>query len=349
VDKAKKVCEKSLIKLINFKKKVNEMRGDRLISILLLLQSRGRMTAGELAEELEVSERTIYRDMDALSGTGIPVVAERGKNGGWSLLENYKTDLTGLKEAEIQALFVSPSAQLLEDLGLARTSQEARNKLIASLPTAYRKNAKDVWNRIHIDTRSWRRQQEKTASFEILKQAIWEEYKLKITYRKADGKTDDRTVSPLGLVAKGDLWYLIAAKDNGDIRNYRVSRIHQAELLEESFVRPVDFNLAEYWNSSTNSFIKNLPSYEVKVEAAAPAVSRLTFSGRFARVLEIGTVNVEGRVPVTISFDTENEALGYLLGFGDQLKVVEPEALGRRVLEMAERTVAFYRENDRSK
>jgi predicted DNA-binding transcriptional regulator YafY len=333
------------MKLINFKKKVNEMRGDRLISILLLLQSHGRMTAGELAEELEVSERTIYRDMDALSGTGIPVVAERGKNGGWSLLENYRTDLTGLKEAEIQALFVSTSAHLLEDLGLTRTSQEARNKLIASLPTTYRENAKDVWNRIHIDTRSWRRQQGKTASFDILKQAIWEENKLKITYQGADGKTDDRTVSPLGLVAKGDLWYLIAAKDNGDLRNYRASRIQNAEPLEETFVRPGDFDLAEYWTTSTKSFIRNLPSYEVKVEAAAAVVSRLTFSGRFARVLEVGAENGEGRVPVTLSFDTENEALGYLLGFGDQLKVVEPEGLGRRILEMAERTAAFYRED----
>lgn len=324
---------------------MNEMRGDRLISILLLLQSHGRMTAGELAKELEVSERTIYRDMDALSGTGIPVVADRGKNGGWSLLENYRTDLTGLKEAEIQALFVSPSAHLLEDLGLTRISSEARNKLIASLPSTYRENAKDVWNRIHIDTRSWRRQQEKTASFEVLKQAIWEESKLKITYQRADGKTADRIVSPLGLVAKGDLWYLIAAKDNGDIRNYRASRIQHAELLEERFIRPVDFDLAEYWNSSTQAFIKNLPSYEVKVEAAAAVISRLTFSGRFARVLEVGAENGEGLVPVTLSFDTENEALGYLLGFGDQLKVVEPEGLGSRILEMAERTAAFYRED----
>ncbi|WP_175987116.1 YafY family protein [Bacillus sp. Marseille-Q1617] len=321
------------------------MRGDRLISILLLLQSHGRMTAGELAEELEVSERTIYRDMEALSGTGIPVVAERGKNGGWSLLENYKTDLTGLKEAEVQALFVSPSAHLLEDLGLTRISQEARNKLIASLPITYRENTKDVWNRIHIDTRSWRRQKGKTESFDILKQAIWEENKLKITYQRADGRTDDRTVSPLGLVAKGDPWYLIAAKENGDIRNYRASRIQHAELLEETFKRPDDFDLAEYWNASTKAFIKNLPNYEVKVEAAAAAVSRLTFTGRFARVLEVGSENTEGRVPVTLSFDTEEEAAGYLLGFADQLKVLEPEGLSRRILEMAERTVAFYRED----
>jgi predicted DNA-binding transcriptional regulator YafY len=323
-------------------KKVNQMRGDRLVSILLLLQSNGQMTAGELADKLEVSERTIYRDMDALSGTGIPVIAERGKNGGWSLLEDYQTDLTGLKESEIRALFVSHSAHLLEDLGLTRTSEEARNKLIASLPSTYRENAKDVWNRIHIDTRSWRRQKEKAASFEILKQAIWKENRLKISYQRADGETADRLVAPLGLVAKGDLWYLIAAKENGDIRNYRASRIHHAESTAETFKRPENFDLAEYWNSSTKAFIKNLPIYEVKVEAAPSIVSRLTFSGRFARILDIGTENKAGWVPATISFDTEGEAAAYLLGFADQVKVIEPAGLRSKIRQMAERTMTFY-------
>ncbi|MGR3762871.1 helix-turn-helix transcriptional regulator [Rossellomorea sp. NS-SX7] len=322
------------------------MRGDRLISILLLLQSHGRMTAGELSEKLEVSERTIYRDMEALSGTGIPVVAERGKNGGWSLLEDYKTDLTGLKESEIRTLFLSPSAHLLEDLGLTRTSEEARNKLIASLPSSYRENAKDVWNRIHIDTRSWRRQKEKAASFEVLKRAIWKEHKLNITYQRADGQTDDRIVSPLGLVAKGDLWYMIAAKENGDIRNYRASRIHHAEPVNETFERPEHFDLAEYWNSSTQAFIKNLPSYEVTVEAASTIVSRLTFTGRFARVINIAAENKAGWVPVTLSFDTENEAAAYLLGFADMVKVIEPAGLRSKILQMAEKTVAFYRRDE---
>jgi predicted DNA-binding transcriptional regulator YafY len=319
------------------------MRGDRLISILLALQSHGRMTAKELAEKLEVSERTIYRDMEALSGTGIPVFAERGKNGGWSLLEDYRTDLTGLKESEIRALFVSPSSHLLDDLGLTRTSEEARNKLIASLPSIYRKNATDVWNRIHIDTRSWRRQEEKTASFEVLKQSIWKENKLKIVYQRADGKTDERIVAPLGLVAKGDLWYLIASKENGDLRNFRASRVLHAERLEETFVRPENFDLAEYWNSSTKTFIKNLPSYEVKIEAAPSIVSRLTFTGRFARVVDIGAETSEGWVPVMLSFDTEEEAAGYLLGFTDQVKIIKPADLRNKILQMAENTVEFYR------
>ncbi|PFA66740.1 transcriptional regulator [Bacillus sp. AFS015802] len=319
------------------------MRGDRLVSILLLLQTHGRMTAKDLAKKLEVSERTIHRDMDALSGTGIPVVAERGQNGGWSLLEDYQTDLTGLKESEIRALFVSPSVHLLEDLGLTRTSEEARNKLIASLPSTYRENAKDVWNRIHIDTSSWRKQKDKTASLEIIKEAIWKEIKLRITYQRADGETDERVVEPLGLVAKGDLWYLVAAKENGDLRNYRVSRIHGADPLNETFVRPGGFDLAQYWSSSTQSFVKTLPSFEVKVEVSQQAFSRLTFTGRFARVMEVGERMSASWIPVTLSFDTEEEATGYLLGFADQVKVIEPVDLQERIVAMAEATVAFYR------
>lgn len=231
------------------------MRGDRLISILLLLQTHGRMTAKELSEKLEVSERTIHRDMNALSGTGIPVVAERGQKGGWSLLEDYRTDLTGLKESEIRALFVSPSVHLLEDLGLTNTTEEARNKLMASLPSTYRESGKDVWNRIHIDTSSWRKQKNKTASLQIIKEAVFQEIKLRITYERADGERDERIVEPLGLVAKGDLWYLIAAKESGEIRNYRVSRIRHTDTLDEAFQRPRDFDLAQYWSSSTQSFI----------------------------------------------------------------------------------------------
>ncbi|MEC1532445.1 YafY family protein [Bacillus haynesii] len=211
------------------------MRGDRLISILLMLQAQGQMTAKELAERLEVSERTIYRDMEALSGAGIPVVAERGINGGWSLLDDYQTTLTGLKESEIHALFVPLSEQLLDDLGLTRISEEARNKLIASLPSVYRQNAKDVWNRIYIDTRSWRHKKEKAASFEVLKEAIWKDQKLKIVYQRADGQTAARIVAPLGLVAKGSNWYLIASKENGEIRNYRASRIQSAIPVRETF------------------------------------------------------------------------------------------------------------------
>ncbi|WP_338752704.1 YafY family protein [Bacillus sp. FJAT-52991] len=320
------------------------MRADRLISILLLLQSQGQMTAKELSERLEVSERTIYRDMEALSGSGIPVFAERGKKGGWSLLEGYQTNLTGLKEAEIRALFVSPSAQLLEDLGLAHTSEEARNKLMASLPSIYREHVNDVWNRIHIDTSTWRERKEKMVTFDVLKNAIWKENKLKIEYQRADGITNSRIVKPLGLVAKGSRWYFIAAKDNDEIRNYRASRITFAELINETFERPKDFDLAQYWRSSTKGFIESLPNYEVWVEVAPAILPRLKFTNRFVQMEEGESENQEGWLPVKLSFHTEGEAKGFILGFTDQIRVIKPKELHDKLLLMAEAAVKFYKQ-----
>ena len=319
------------------------MRGDRLISILLMLQAQGQMTAKELAERLEVSERTIYRDMEALSGAGIPVVAERGINGGWSLLDDYQTTLTGLKESEIRALFVPLSEQLLDDLGLTRISEEARNKLIASLPSVYRQNAKDVWNRIYVDTRAWRHKKEKAASFEVLKDAIWKDQKLKIVYQRADGQTADRIVAPLGLVAKGSNWYLIASKENGEIRNYRASRIQSAVFVRETFDRPENFDIAHVWRSSTKEFIERLPTYEVRVKAAQDILPRLSFTNYFVRIIETNEVDQEGWIPVTLSFDTEEEAKRYILGFAEHIRIIEPKELHGKILNMAESIVAHYK------
>ncbi|MCT1903694.1 YafY family protein [Oceanobacillus sojae] len=319
------------------------MRGDRLISILLMLQSQGRMTAKELSEKLEVSERTIYRDMEVLSGSGIPVFADRGKNGGWSLIDGYQTDLTGLKESEIRALFVPSSPQLLEDLGLTRISEDARNKLIASLPATFRDNAKDVWSRIHIDTSSWRGTKEKIASFEVLKNAIWENNKLGILYQRADGETNNYIVQPLGLVAKGNSWYLIAAKEDGDIRNYRASRIQSAMPRKEAFERPVDFDIAAYWKKSKQAFIKALPTYVVWVKASGEVLSRLSFSNYFVRVIETKSIDEKGWALMKLAFDTKEEAKRFILGFADQMIVTEPENLRAEILRMAEAAVAQYK------
>lgn len=319
------------------------MRGDRFISILLLLQSQGRMTAKELSEKLEVSERTIYRDMEVLSGSGIPVFADRGKNGGWSLVDGYQTNLTGLKESEIRALFVPAAPQLLDDLGLTRISEDARNKVIASLPAAYRESAKDVWSRIHIDTSSWRGTKEKIASFEILKNAIWQNNKLDILYQRADGQTNHYIVQPLGLVAKGNSWYLIAAKENGDIRNYRASRVQSAVPSKESFKRPDDFDIATYWKTSKQAFIKALPTYEVSVKVSGKVLPRLSFSPYYVRIIETESAEENGRTLVKLAFDTKEEAKRFILGFADQISVIEPEALHLEILRMAEAAVAHYK------
>jgi predicted DNA-binding transcriptional regulator YafY len=318
------------------------MRADRLISILLLLQNHEKITTKALAEELEVTERTIHRDMEALSAAGIPVLAERGKHGGWLLVDQYRTKLTGLKENELKTLFLSPSFQLLSDLGFTKDWKEARQKLLASLPNTLQSQADDMWNRVHIDTDSWRQSSQELSALSTLQQAIWEERKIKMGYEKANQETSERIVEPLGLVAKGRTWYLIAAS-NGELRNFRVSRIKSAEMTDEVFSRPQDFKLAEYWNESKQTFVQNLPVYEVDVEVSPAILSRLTFTGRFVQVLNTGTSNEIGWFPVKLSFDTEQEAKAYILGFGDQIRINHPVSLIESIKNMAESVLTLYK------
>ncbi|WP_312470276.1 YafY family protein [Neobacillus sp.] len=321
------------------------MRADRLISILLLLQNKGKLTTKTLAKELEVTERTIHRDMEALSVAGIPVVADRGKSGGWRLLEQYRTNLTGLKANEIKSLFISPSFQLLTDLGLTKDWQEARQKLLASIPSSLHKNADDVWSRIHVDTNAWRQSTEKIESFKILQQAIWDEKKLQIKYERADGECVERIVDPLGLVAKGSRWYLIASS-NEDFRNYRASRVQSATLTNESFSRPKGFNLVQYWRDSTEKFIKSLPRYEVEVEISPSIVQRIKFTGRFVQLIKMDSPLDNGWIPANLCFDTEQEAKEYILGFGDQIRIIHPYTLKQNIYDMAKALVNFYKQEN---
>jgi predicted DNA-binding transcriptional regulator YafY len=318
------------------------MRADRLISILLLLQNHEKMTTKALAEELEVTERTIHRDMEALSAAGIPVLAERGKHGGWRLVDQYRTKLTGLKENELKTLFLSPSFQLLSDLGFTKDWKEARQKLLASLPIALQSQADNMWNRVHIDTDTWRQSSQELSALSTLQQAIWEERKIKMEYEKANQETSERIVEPLGLVAKGRTWYLIALS-NGELRNFRVSRIKTAEITDEVFARPQDFKLAEYWNQSKQTFVQNLPVFEVDVEVSPAIIPRLTFTSRFAQVLHTGEANEDGWIPVKLSFDTKEEAVAYVLGFGDQIRITHPVPLIDSITKMAESVLYLYK------
>ncbi|MBH0168282.1 helix-turn-helix transcriptional regulator [Fictibacillus sp. 18YEL24] len=318
------------------------MRADRLISILLLLQNHGKMTTKALANELEVTERTIHRDMEALSVAGIPVLAERGKHGGWRLVDEYRTRLTGLKDNELKTLFLSPSFQLLSDLGITKDWKEARQKLLAALPNTLQSQADNVWNRIHIDIDSWKQSSQETTALGLLQQAIWEERKIRIAYEKANKESSERIIEPLGLVAKGRTWYLVAVS-NTDLKNFRVSRIKSVELTNESFVRPANFQLADYWNKSKQNFVQSLPVFEVEVEASPAIIQRLSFSGRFAQVVSTSTPNENGWIPVKLSFDTKQEATSYIIGFGDQIKIISPSSLIESVKRMAESVLTFYK------
>lgn len=317
------------------------MRADRLFSIVLLLQSYRQLTARDLARRLEVSERTIHRDMDALSGAGVPVIAERGTGGGWSLLGEYRTNLTGLNEAEIQSLFVTKPSRLLADLNLEKASEGALLKLLAALPPLHRRGAEYARQRIHVDVTGWNSAEETVPMLHTLQDAIWQERKVRMSYGRGECGTSERLVDPLGLVAKGSVWYMVAAVE-GEVRSYRVSRIESAEILDETAARPHDFDLAAFWEKSSELFRTQMPRYHVRARARREIVQRLRFAGRFARVEEVGDVDSEGWVEVRLRFDVEEMACEYALGFGTQLEVLEPEALREKVAQAAREVVAFY-------
>lgn len=317
------------------------MRADRLLSILLLLQVHQRLTARELATRLEVSERTIYRDMEALTLAGIPVVAERGKGGGWFLLEAYQTNLTGLSPIEIQALFLPKPSHLLADLGLHQASEAAFIKLLAALPAMYRRDAESIRQRIHVDATGWRSCEEDISSFPTLFGAIWQECKLHLVYQRSDRTTVERLVDPLGLVAKGSVWYLVAGIE-GDVRSYRVSRIRDAKVTEQPCVYPQGFNLAEYWERSSAQFQANLPHYPVMVRIAPAILPRLRYAGRFAKIEQVEQPDTDGWSKVCIQFDVEEAACEYVLSFGSQIEVLQPQELREKIVQLAKSVVEFY-------
>ncbi|WP_250122679.1 YafY family protein [Chroococcidiopsis sp. CCMEE 29] len=317
------------------------MRADRLLSILMLLQVHRRLTARDLAERLEVSERTIHRDMEALSSAGVPVVAERGQGGGWSLLGSYQTTLTGLNLAEIQALFLPKPTHLLADLGWSQAFEAALLKLLATLPDANRQQAEAVSQRIHLDPTGWHRWEEEMAAFPILQTAIWQEHQVQLTYKRSDGKVVERLVNPLGLVAKGSVWYLVASVEE-EVRSYRISRVQSATITDRPCIRPSEFNLAEYWQRSLVEFNANLPRYGVMLRVAPDVLPRLRYGGHFARIEQIGSPDAEGCILISIRFDVQEEACAYVLGFGAQVEVLEPSQLRDRVLQAAKEVIALY-------
>lgn len=323
------------------------MRADRLLSILLLLQVHQRLTARELAKRLEVSERTIHRDMEALSISGVPVIAERGQGGGWGLLEEYRTNLTGLTETEIQTLFLIRPESLLADLGLSQTSEAALIKLLAALPTVQRRDAEYARQRMYVDAAGWNNTQEAVPHLHILQEAIWQERKLRFDYKRNEA-TFERIVDPLGLVAKAHIWYLVAAVE-GQVRSYRVSRIQSAEILEDQVcVRPPDFDLADYWTHSSREFRATIPRHTVLIRARREARSGLLHAGRFIEFEELEPCELDTSddtdewITAKIHFQAESEMCGYLLSFGTAIEILEPQALREQVIKLAESVANFY-------
>jgi predicted DNA-binding transcriptional regulator YafY len=322
------------------------MRADRLLSMLMLLQARGRMTAQQLAEELEVSERTIYRDINALSAAGVPVYGDRGPEGGYALLESYRTNLTGLTEDEVRALFMLSIPAPLNELGVSQELKAALLKLSAALPDTRRRDEERVRQRIHLDSTWWFQDEEPVPHLQTVYEAVWQDRKLHIAYRQPFGTPIEieRLVAPYGLVAKAGVWYLVYAR-SGRLRARRVARLIDARISSESFVRPADFDLAAFWKTWCAEFEKNRPHYPVTVRVAPSLVPELYkyFGHRIrAEIAAAKPPDAEGWLTVELPFETLAGARDRLLSLGGAVEVLEPEALRKSVLDFATQIVALY-------
>lgn len=310
------------------------MRAERLVQIVLLLQTHGRLTAGELARRLEVSARTVQRDLDALSAAGFPVYADRGRAGGWSLAADYRTRLTGLSPAETAALFVASTAHVLADLGLDTAAGTAEAKLLATVPAHARRHADLARERVLVDHADWMKHREPSPWLPVLQQAVWDTTRLRLTYGSAPAPV---VVEPLGLVAKKRSWYLVARRADGEFRTYRLGRISAAAATDERFDRPGDFDLAEHWRQTGERFFAGLRHYRVRLRVSDVAGARL----RWAPNSVIDTVTPSAGHPgwsdVAMTFESALETRVYLLGLAGEVVVLEPEELRADMRRAAER------------
>jgi len=305
------------------------------------------MTAQTLAAELEVSVRTIYRDIDALSAAGVPVYAERGPGGGCELIEDYRTNLTGLTGDEVRALFMLSVPAALDELGVSAELKAALRKLAAALPAARRRDEEMVRQRIHLDWSGWSQPDEPVPHLQTMQRAAWEDRRLQLTYRLQVGphvEQFERTVDPYGLVAKAGAWHLVCAGD-GRMRVYRASRVLDARITDEHFERPTHFDLAAFWKSWCAGQEERRPYYPVTARVAPDLVPLLPlyFGDRIRdTIARTGPPDAQGWITLTLPFERLEAARERILGFGRAVEVLEPQALRQSVIDFATQVVAFY-------
>lgn len=307
------------------------MRADRLLSLLLLLQARGRLTGRELAKQLEVSARTVHRDMEALSAAGVPIYALRGSQGGWQLDEGWRTQVPGLDESELRALLMA-QPRVIGDPRLAAAAERALSKLMAALPVSLREQAASIRQRLHVDPTGWHGVNEDLSMLPAVQHAVSRDRKLKIRYRKpeADGPAiTERIVDPLGLVAKGSSWYLVANTPRG-FRTYRVSRMEAATLLDKPCQRPANFDLAAHWKSATKQFLEDMSRYRATLHVESSAAKQIK---QWMTTSSTDTTEKaeKGWTILNAQFEREDQACFVVLGFGSRVEVIKPESLRKRV------------------
>lgn len=319
------------------------MRADRLLSLMMLLQTRGQMTAVTLAKELEVTPRTIYRDVEALSSAGVPIYANGGPGGGYALLDSYRTTLTGLHEDEVKALFMMTIPGPIADLGFDQSRQTAVLKLTTSLPNRYQTEAEFVRQRLHLDASAWFQAAESLPFLPVLQTAVWQDQQLQLTYRRSAGNISQRIISPYGLVAKAGVWYVVAATADG-LRVYRVSRIETAVLTTDSFTRPPAFDLAAYWAEWTADYVASLPQYLVTLKIGPDLLPLLPniLGDQVLSLIENSEPDTAGWYQFDYLFERKEQAHALVLGMGAAAEVIRPAWLREQVLLSAKGIVERY-------
>jgi predicted DNA-binding transcriptional regulator YafY len=309
------------------------MQASRLLRILLLLQTRGRLTAPQLAAELEVSVRTVLRDIDQLSAAGVPVWGQPGRHGGgFQLQEGWSTQLTGMTEEEAQALWLAGLPQAAAELGLGGAAASARLKLLAGVPRGVQESSGRVAQRLHLDPLDWYRAPDEPRFLREVAGAVWQGRRLSVRYESWEGEKQ-RLLDPLGLVLKAGAWYLVA-QHGGQPRTYRLASLRACTVRDEGFERPAGFDLPRFWHESSARFEAELRKLPVRLRATPLGLARL----RNARL----PFTQEGDA-LQLWFESEDMAARQLLVLGAEVEVLQPAALRERLAALAAEVVRLYR------
>lgn len=309
------------------------MRADRLLSIMLILQDQGKLTMTRLAETLEVSRRTILRDLNALTVAGVPVYTESGPGGGVYLDEKYRVSLNGLKEAELRSLFIASPTGPLTDIGLLQSAENGFLKLLAALPPVQRSEVKRVRQRLHIDPSGWSSHSQPLASLAELLDAVFLDRRVLLTYKRRGGEVVTRIVDPYSLVCKANVWYLLAAYA-GTVHSYRVSRIQCIEVSAETFERPESFDLSAFWEGQLKQFNSYAPPLSCTLEIKHERLQFLSWSFIYEYQLK-GKAGQEGWQMVALTFDSFEAAEMLILALAQDARIVEPANLLEAVQQKA--------------
>ena len=319
------------------------MRASRLLSIMMLLQARGRMSAESLAEELEVSVRTIYRDIDQLSAAGVPVYADIGRNGGFALLDGWRTRLSGLTAPEARALVLSGLPGPAGELGLGDDVAAAELKLLAALPADWQSEAQRMASRFHLDPKGWFSTGPRPEFLKAVAEAVWSETRIVIRYDSWT-QVSERLVEPMGLVLKAGVWYLVGRREAG-YRTYRMSQIQALTPTGDRFERPADFDLPAHWQQATQSFEREIYIGLARVRATRIGISRLKdISQRVKDAIDAQALvfDADGWAELDVPVEEDTWSAREMTRVGAEVEVLAPQSLRDRMADIARRLATSY-------